>query len=922
MPTAVQKSQRRLQLRAGLALACVVLFAAVLQAALGIEYGWHQASARVEVLMKSAETAIGQDGRDDPAAAQALLALRSDPDVTAVELLSPSATGRVALEHPGLFSAFDLVSELPLAGPNSAPQTLRVRVSPSGIIAATAWRTAAFLAVLGGGGLLAWMLLTRLFRARLHQPLSETAKGLRRILENRDLRVRLEVHSGEELQDLQEQLNTLIGEYQSADLNLRAFKREFERRVAERVQALEAQLAQAQASVLRAEEASRAKGDFLARMSHEIRTPLNGVLGMADLLQHSPTLEERQRRYAVVIHESGRALLQLINDVLDFSKIEAGKLELDAGRFCVREMVEDSLEIMAERAQSKGLELLCDIPCDLDTRVYGDCLRLRQVILNLVGNAVKFTDRGEIIVRVRSQPSIESTTFTFEVCDTGIGIEPADREAIFESFTQARGPGGTRAGGTGLGLAICKQLVELMHGTIGVESTPGEGSRFHFSVPLTVDRTAHRERSTAVFATLRFLLIEASEPTRRMLREHLTSWGAIVTEVDSLSSATARLRRAFEGEFDALIIDADLGKGGIHEAVEALRGCEGFRDIPVLVTHTGVGEPKVAASMRDPIAWQSKPIRRSQLQAALDRLFARAQGRPVHTAPPPESPAATGAPDAVESTIQGKHVLLVEDNPVNREVARAMLQALNVESDCATGGQRALEMLANRGYDAVLMDCEMPDLDGYATTQRLRDWEALEGRARTCVVALTANALNGDAERCRAAGMDEYLSKPFTLEELRSVLERALPRASGAPAEPAGEVIDESALAQVLRLQAAGSPDLLGRLLRAYVKSSRDILRNLKDAISASDHEGARRAAHTLTSSSANVGATTVAGLCRALEQAAREQDLSLMGRLATDISVQHGRAVEALLRYSGPDDSGRSAAAAPRSRSAGEAES
>ncbi len=915
MPAPGPRPRGRLHLRVGRALACLVLLATLVQATLALEYGWREAAARIEVLMQTVAAAIGQDGRDDPAATQALLALRSDPDTGALEILPPSAPGGVAAAHASAVTVFSRVLELPIVGPNSAPQVLRVHIGLSAILLAVAYRTATFFVVLAAGALLAWTLLLRTFRERLHEPVGETVGGLRRVLEDHDLRVRLEVRPGEELEALQEQVNALINEYQSADRNLRAFKKEFERRLAERTDKLEAQLAAAQAAVLRAEEASRAKGDFLARMSHEIRTPLNGVLGMADLLQHSATLEDRQRRYAVVIHESGRALLQLINDVLDFSKIEAGKLELESGRFCVREMVEDSLEIMAERAQSKGLELLCDIPCEMDTLVYGDSLRLRQVILNLVGNAVKFTERGEIVVRVRSQPSIESATFTFEVCDTGIGIEPEDCEAIFESFVQARGLSGNRAGGTGLGLAICKQLVELMHGTIGVDSTPGSGSRFHFRVPLTVDRTAHRERGTAPFATLRFLLVEASEPARRMLREHLTSWGSIVTEAESVDAATRRLRSGFEGEFDGLILDAHAGAAGIQQAVAAVRACEGFVDIPVLVTHTGVGEPKSAPSIRGPIAWQSKPIRRSQLQAALKGLFAKARGAPLPNAQRLESPATPAAPDAAPSMIQGKHVLLVEDNPVNREVAHAMLRSLDVESDYATGGHRALEMLANHPYDAVLMDCEMPDLDGYATTQRLRDWESLEGRARIRVVALTANALNGDAERCRAAGMDDYLSKPFTVEELREVLERNLcPQPRTAPAVPAGEVIDAAALAQVLKLEASGSPDLLGRLIQAYVNSSRDILQNLRNAISESDFEATRRAAHTLRSSSANVGAAQVAGLSRALEQAAREQDLGLMARLATDVSAQHRHAVEALLRYCAPRDKEKHAAAASRS--------
>ncbi|MBS0377362.1 MAG: response regulator [Proteobacteria bacterium] len=910
MPSSGVRGRRSLHLRVSLTLASLVLGAAVLQVTLGLEYGWHQATMRIEAQAKAAAAAIAQGGRDDPAAIQALSALGADPAVAAVDVLSQKDKSHAAPLQPGAFPVTEAVRELRIDAPDSAPQFLRVRLRTADILAPVAYRSAGFFLVLAAGGLLAWIVMVRILRTRLHRPIEETAQGIRRILEAHDLRARLEIGNGGELDGLQEQINALINECQSADRNLRAFKKEFERRLRERTQELEALLTKTQTSVRLAEEASRAKGDFLARMSHEIRTPLNGVLGMADLLQHSTTLEDRQRRYAVVIHESGRALLQLINDVLDFSKIEAGKLELEKSRFCVREMIEDSLEIMAERAQSKGLELLCDIPYDLDTAVYGDSLRLRQVILNLVGNAVKFTDRGEIVVRVRSQPSIENTNFTFEVCDTGIGIEAADREAIFESFVQARGSGNRRAtGGTGLGLAICKQLVELMGGTIGVESSPGAGSRFHFCVPLAVDRTAHRERSTSEFATLRFLLIEASEPARRMLREHLTSWGSIVTEVDSLAAAKVRLRRAFEGEFDALILDAHLSQAGIAEAIEALRGSDAFADIPVLVTHTGVNEPKTTSVVRAPIAWQSKPLRRSGLKSALKGLLANARGAPLLNGPTPEVPTAPAGEGPPPSTVRGQRVLLVEDNPVNHEVACAMLQTLGVESDWANSGHRALEMLAERAYDAVLMDCEMPELDGYATTQRLRDWESLEGRPAARVIALTANALKGDAERCRAAGMDDYLSKPFTIEELRAVLDRATSRPPQAPALQGTAIIDEAALAQVLKMQAAGSPNLLGRLIQAYVGSSREILRDLNRALDAPDLEGARRAAHVLKSSSANVGASRVASLSRRLEQAAGDGDLRESVRLAPEIGREHGDAVEALLRYCAPPAQSRAEA-------------
>lgn len=749
--------------------------------------------------------------------------------------------------------------------------------------------------------------LTLLART-LRWPMASLVDTMRGISAEADYGRRLEKRGNDEFGQLQDEINVLLGEREGSDRNLRAYKKEFDRRVRERTLQLDVAVAEAREAAKRAEGASRAKSDFLARMSHEIRTPLNGVMGMAELLKHSATLDELHRRYAVVIHQSGKGLLQLINDILDFSKIEAGKLELETGRFCVREMVEDALEILAERAQSKGLELICDIPSNLDTTVYADCLRLRQIIINLVSNAVKFTERGEICVKVRAGAGIETATFTFEVSDTGIGIRAENCATIFESFVQEDTSTSRRYGGTGLGLAICKQLVELMSGTIGVNSTVGAGSTFRFSVPLAVDRSAPHEKSSAVLATARVLIVDKSAAASAMLAQHLRSWGAIATEVATAAEALTRLNSGFEGEFDVMILDAGLPQTTPTEMVAAVHKIPAFADMPVLMLHAGPeAAPPESKAMQGPLAWQSKPVRRAQFKRALEALVAdiRDAWRPQ------QSKKVKDEAEAVRSKRRSrvKRVLLVEDNPVNQEVARAMLQTLSVGVESAASGKQALEKLATAAYDAILMDCQMPDMDGYETTQRYREWELLEGRARTPIVALTANALSGDEEKCLAAGMDYYLSKPFTIEQLHGVLEECAPPESAAYARKvdfaaaaghaqeavhAEEVkreatlLDGKTIERIRTLDQGGRGDLFARLAELYVASSGALVDTLNVAARTADTAAIAQAAHALKSSSANIGALPLAASCSELELAARGGKTELLDGLVERLLREH----------------------------------
>jgi signal transduction histidine kinase/DNA-binding response OmpR family regulator/HPt (histidine-containing phosphotransfer) domain-containing protein len=636
--------------------------------------------------------------------------------------------------------------------------------------------------MLGGsllmGGVLAYWLSVKLERM-ITEPFRQLVSFVRDVRDLKDYALRGAVHFEDEVGMLTAGINEVLAELERREINLRVYQNELETRVRERTVRLDAAVVDAQETLERAEAASRAKSEFLARMSHEIRTPMNAVLGMTELLRHATTLDERQRRYADTIHHSGSALLGIINDILDFSKIEAGKLELDIAPFSLREVVEDAVEILAEKAHRKGLELVCDIPADVETAVCGDGQRLRQIIINLVGNAVKFTERGEVRVLVR-HTGVDRThsTFRFDVIDTGVGIDPKNCGTIFESFAQEDNSTTRKYGGTGLGLAICRQLVELMGGQIGVTSTPGAGSQFFFTAVLANDPATVRGMRPAVLKRTRVLVVDDNATNREIVAGHLKSWGVTVTVASSGAQALDILGLEDEGDFDALVLDVVMPKMDGLALAKIIRGRRGFSDIPILMMSTVVAAPSPDEALDGLTGWLSKPVRRSQLHSSLASLMATKPAEVTTTTKTVSKRLPViEAPPRARSRI--RRVLLVEDNPVNQELAQAMLVELGVQVVAAWSGEEALVKLAADQFEVVLMDCQMPKLDGYATTRRLREWERRAGRDRTPVVALTANALNGDAARCFDAGMDRYLSKPFTIEQLFRILESCVPDDEG-----------------------------------------------------------------------------------------------------------------------------------------------
>ncbi|MGA2190757.1 MAG: response regulator, partial [Steroidobacteraceae bacterium] len=746
---------------------------------------------------------------DRPLARNVLGTLRADPNIRSVTLYD--AKGKVFVDVPFVLDAaapeerlqewaitqavhdkrtiryrgLTLVHiEVPVVLDGDQVGTIQVDADLEELYSQLGISLGSMLLALVVAGLVAYVLSTRLQRV-ITAPVRELLEVTRQVRESKNFAIRAVTSTDDEFGALTVGINEMLAELEKRDLNLRVYQNELETRVRERTVRLDAAVVDAQETLERAEAASRAKSEFLARMSHEIRTPMNAVLGMTELLRHATTLDERQRRYADTIHQSGTALLGIINDILDFSKIEAGKLELDMAPFSLREVVEDAVEILAEKAQGKGLELLCDIPPDVETAVCGDGQRLRQIIINLVGNAVKFTERGEVRIVVR-HTGIDRThsTFRFDVVDTGVGIKPENCSTIFESFAQEDNSTTRKYGGTGLGLAICKQLVELMGGQIGVASTPGVGSTFSFTVVMENDPSTVRGMRPAILKRTRILIVDDNSTNREILGGHLRSWGVSVTEAESGAAALDILGMEDKGDFDALVVDRQMPTMDGFALVRIIRGRSGFADIPILLMSSISTAPSADDPVDDRTGWLSKPVRRSQLHSCLASLLA-SKPAPVTGASGTLSKRVPIIVHEPREKCSIHRVLLVEDNPVNQELALAMLTELGVEAVSAWSGEEALVKVAADIFDVVLMDCQMPKLDGYATTRRLREWERRTGRDRIPVIAVTANALNGDAARCFEAGMDRYLSKPFTIDLLHRILESCAPGAEYDPkAEP------------------------------------------------------------------------------------------------------------------------------------------
>jgi two-component system sensor histidine kinase/response regulator len=520
---------------------------------------------------------------------------------------------------------------------------------------------------------------------------------------------------------------------------------------------LEAELLRAKEA---AESASRAKSEFLANMSHEIRTPMNGVLGMADLAMHSSDPAE-QRECLTLVKSSGETLVRVINDVLDFSKIEAGRLELSQVDFGLRDALAASLRTVAVQAHTKGLELACDVAEDVPDALVGDPDRLRQVLLNLLGNAVKFTAQGEVVVGVRRVEESGAGTVRLHIFvrDTGIGIPPEKQRQVFDPFTQADGSTTRRYGGTGLGLTISKDLVRLMGGQIWLESEVGRGTTVHFTAEFRLAvKAAAEPRILPELAGLEVLIVDDNATNRRILNGWAGHWGMLAEDADNGPEALERIASR-QRRYDAVFLDFHMpGMDGLEVARRIRRGETHDRTLILLLTSAGRSGEAARSRAVGIDACLTKPVNRSDLLTTLQRLLDRHPDRVENQEPAPEVPA---APAPAPELSVGLKVLLAEDNPVNQRLARRLLEKAGHSVEVAWNGQQAIDLAGQQEFDVIVMDVQMPEVDGFQATAAIREREVASGLPRVPIIAMTAHALAGDRERCLDAGMDGYVSKPL-----------------------------------------------------------------------------------------------------------------------------------------------------------------